>query len=220
VLKAKSSARSGLEMPPPPSMGHGAHSYKGHGTCGRKCYVLILPLLFLMPPHLLIHLHTRHLILGTALLSSLTSLIPFPLTPLTSSLTLPQNLLTLLSYYTLGHIPLTASLSSVPIILTGTLQSFGLRLVLMRLTPIRWNTLPFATNMSALLITLMVATDWLGSYLASYLLYLLGSPIGPFLLSPCVSAIFSSYCSLVFQLASYGLTIVPSLARGCASLCI
>jgi len=28
------------------------------------------------------------------------------------------------------------------------------------------------------------------------------------------------YCSLVFQLASYGLAIVPGLAQGCASSCI
>jgi hypothetical protein len=112
-----------------------------------------------------IHLSTRLLIPGTALLLSLTSLILFPLTPLTSSPALPQSLLVLLPYYALGHIPLTTSLSSDPIILTGTPQSFGLHLVLIRLTPIPWNTPPFATNMSVLLITLMVATDWLSSYL-------------------------------------------------------
>jgi hypothetical protein len=36
VLKAKSSARSGLEMPPPPLMGHGAHNREGHGARGRE----------------------------------------------------------------------------------------------------------------------------------------------------------------------------------------
>ena len=36
MLEAKSSARSGLETPPPPSMGHGAHSREGHGARSRK----------------------------------------------------------------------------------------------------------------------------------------------------------------------------------------
>jgi hypothetical protein len=139
-------------------------------------------------------LRTRSLIPGTALLSSLTSLIPFPLIPLISSPTLPQNLLTLLLYYALSHIPLTASLSSIPTELIGTLQSFSLHLVLMRLTSIPWNTLPSATNISALLITLIVATNGLSSYLltVSYLPYLYGSPMDPFSLSLCVSAIISS----------------------------
>ena len=129
------------------------------------CYVLTLPLLFLIPPCLLTHLPMKHLILGTALLLSLTSLIPFLLTPLTSSLALPQNLLTLVPYYALGHIPLTTSVSSAPIILMGIPQSSSLRLILIRLMPIPWNIPPFATSMSALLITLMVVTDWLSSYL-------------------------------------------------------
>ena len=107
----------------------------------------------------------RHLIPGIALLSSLTSPILFLLTPLTSSPALPQNLLVFLPYYALGHIPLIASLSSTPIVLTGIPQSFSLHLILMRLTPIPWNTPPFAMNASALLITLMVATDWVSSYL-------------------------------------------------------
>jgi hypothetical protein len=139
------------------------------------CYDLILPLLFLIPLPLLIRLHTRSPIPGTALLSSLTSPIPFPLIPLISFLALPQNLLTLLLYYALGHIPLTASLSSIPTELTGTPQSFGLHLVLMRLISIPWNTPPSAINVSALLITLIVATNGLSSYL------LILSPLSPWI---------------------------------------
>jgi hypothetical protein len=89
------------------------------------CYVLTLPLLFLTPPHLLTHLCMKPLIPGTVLLLSLTFLTPFPLTLLIFSLALPLHLLILLPCYGLGHIPLTASLSSAPIVLTGTLQSFG-----------------------------------------------------------------------------------------------
>jgi hypothetical protein len=134
------------------------------------CYDLILPLLFLTPLHLFIHLPTKLLIPGTALLLSLTSLILFPLTPLTSSPALPQNQLVLVPYYALGHIPLTASLSSAPIVLMETLQSFRSRLVPIRLMLIPWSILPFAMNMSALLITLMEATDGLGgSYLISFI---------------------------------------------------
>jgi hypothetical protein len=36
VLKAKSSAWSGLKMPLPPLMGHGTHSHEGHATCSHK----------------------------------------------------------------------------------------------------------------------------------------------------------------------------------------
>jgi hypothetical protein len=123
-----------------------------------------------------IHLSTRLLIPGTALLLSLTSLILFPLTSLTSSPALPQNLLVLVPYYAHGHIPLTTSLSSAPIVLMETPQSSSSCLVLIRLTLIPWSIPPSAINMSALLITLMVATDWLeGSYL------IILSPLSPWI---------------------------------------
>jgi hypothetical protein len=156
-------------------------------------YILTLPLLFLLPLCLFAHLPMRPLIPGIASLLSLTSLILSLLTLLISFLALPQNPSVLLSYYTLGHIPLTTSLSSAPIILMGTPQSCSLHLILMRLTSTPWNTPPFATNTSVLLITLMVVIDWPSSYsiYLSYLLHLHGSPIDPFLLSPCVSAIIS-----------------------------
>jgi len=130
-----------------------------------SCYVLILPLLFLTPPCLFTHLPIRLLIPGTALLSSWTSPIPFPLTPLISSLTLPLNLFLLLPCYALGHIPLTASLSSTPIVLMETPQSYGSQPGPTRLTSMPWSILPSAMNTSALLTTLIVVTNELSSYL-------------------------------------------------------
>jgi len=95
------------------------------GTQVCEYYILTLPLLFLIPPHLFIHLPMRLLIPGTALLLSPTSLIPFLLIPLISSLALPLTPLASLPCYVLGLIPLTALLSSTPTVLTGTLQSFS-----------------------------------------------------------------------------------------------
>jgi len=69
--------------------------------------------------------YTRLLILGTALPSSLTTPIPFLLTLLISSLALPLNHFVSSSCYALGYILVTTSLSSAPIALMGTLQSFG-----------------------------------------------------------------------------------------------
>jgi hypothetical protein len=129
------------------------------------CYILSLPLLFLIPPHLLTHPHIRLLIPGTVLLLSPSSLISFPHNLLTFSLVLLPSQLILAPCYIPGLIPITASLSSTPIILTETLQSSGSQPGPIRLMPIPWSTLPFATNTSALLITLMVVTDWLSSYL-------------------------------------------------------
>jgi hypothetical protein len=123
------------------------------------CYILNLPLLFPILPHLLTHLHTRLLIHRTALLLSLTSLIPFLLIPLTSSLALPLSQLILAPYYILGLIPLIISSSSAPIKLTGILQSFSSQPNPIRLMPAPWSTLPFATNVSALLTTLMAVID-------------------------------------------------------------
>jgi hypothetical protein len=72
----------------------------------------------------------------------------------------------------------------------------------------------------------MVVTDWL----SSYLLILSSSPwisYRSLLIVPLVFQLLlarycclDSYCSLVFQIASYRLAIVPNLARGCASSCI
>jgi hypothetical protein len=62
-----------------------------HNIKRDMCYVLILPLLFLILPHLLTHPLTRLLIPGTASLLSLSSLIPFRLTLLISSLMLPPS---------------------------------------------------------------------------------------------------------------------------------
>jgi hypothetical protein len=90
-----------------------------------RCYVLNLPLLFLFLLLLLTHLHTRHLIPGTALLLSLTSPILFLLTPLTSFHVSPQSQLILAPYYVLGPIPLTTSPSSDLITLMGIPQSSG-----------------------------------------------------------------------------------------------
>jgi len=130
-----------------------------------ECYILTLPLLFLTPPHPFIHLPIKPPTPGTVLPLSPTSLTPFPLTPLISSLIFPLNLSILLHCYTLGHIPLTASLSSALIILMGTPQSFGLWPGPTRLTSIHWNTLPSVMSVSALLTTLMVVTYKLSSYL-------------------------------------------------------
>jgi hypothetical protein len=101
----------------------------------------------------------------TALLSSLSSLIPFLLILLISLLAFPQNPSVLFPCYALGHIPLTASLSSTPIVLTGILQSFSSWPDPTRLMSIPWSTLPSATNVSALLTTLIVVINELSSYL-------------------------------------------------------
>jgi hypothetical protein len=107
----------------------------------------------------------KPLIPGTALPSFLTSLIPFLLTPLIFSLAFPLNPLISHPCYALGHISLTTLLSSIPIALTETPQSFGSWPGPIRLTPIPWSTLPFATNVSVLLTTPMVVTNELSSYL-------------------------------------------------------
>ena len=71
--------------------------------------------------------------------------------------------------------------------------------------------------MFALPISLMVVTDWL----SSYLLILSSSPWISYRSLLIVLLVFQllfpycsldSYCPLVFQLASYGLAIVPGLA--------
>jgi hypothetical protein len=146
-----------------------------------QCYILILPPLFLIPPHLLTHLPMKSLIVGTVLPLSPNSLILFPLIPLISSPVWPLSQLTLAPCYIPGPIPLIALLSSTLIVLTETLQSFGSWPRLIRLIGILWNTLAFAMNTSALLTTLMVVTDWLSSYL------LISSSSSPRI----------SYCSLV-----------------------
>jgi len=97
------------------------------------CYVLNLPLLFLTLLHLLIHLHTRLPIPGTALLLSPTFLTPFPLILLISSPALPLNPLLLPPCYAISPIPLIALLSSIPYIQTEIPQSSGLRPRSMRL---------------------------------------------------------------------------------------
>jgi hypothetical protein len=74
--------------------------------------------------------------------------------------------------------------------------------------------------MFALPTSLMAVTDWLSSYLLiissspwiSYRSLLTVSVVFQLLLAPYFS--LGSYCSLVFQLASYGLAIVSGLARG------
>jgi hypothetical protein len=93
-----------------------------------QCYVLILPILFLIPLHLITHPHTRLLIPGTALLSSLTSLMLFLLTLLTFSPALPLNLLPFAPLCALGCILPIVSLSSTLNVLTEIPQSFGLLL--------------------------------------------------------------------------------------------
>jgi len=129
------------------------------------CYILILPLLFLTLIHSFTHLPMKLLILRTALPLSLTFLIPFPLTPLISSLMLPLKPSLSLHCYALGHTPLTTLVSSTPIVLMKTLWSFGLQLGPIRLMFIPLNTLPSVTSISALLTTLMVVTNELSSYL-------------------------------------------------------
>jgi len=72
----------------------------------------------------------------------------------------------------------------------------------------------------------MAVTDWL----SSYLVILSSSPWISYRSHPIVSVVFqlllalycllASYRSLVFQLASYRLAIVPDIAQGCASHCI
>jgi hypothetical protein len=89
---------------------------------------------------------------------------------------------------------------------------------------ILWYTLLSVMNVSALLTTLMVVTNELSSYLLilsplslwiSYRSLLVVSFAFQLYLAPYCS--LGSYCSLAFQLASYGLAIVPVLAQGCAS---
>jgi hypothetical protein len=99
------------------------------GNLDPKCYVLNLPLLFLIPLRPLTHLHTRLLILGTALLSSLTSLMLSLLTPLIFSPAFPPNPLPFAPLCALGRILLIALLSSTPDVLTVTLPNYGLPLV-------------------------------------------------------------------------------------------
>jgi hypothetical protein len=124
----------------------------------KLCYVLTLPLLFLIPLRLLTHLPTKSLILGTVLQSSPSSLILFQLILLISSPILPPSQLSCTPCYILGHIPLTASLSSTLIALTETLQGSSSQPGLIRLICIPWST-PFVMNTSALPTTLMVVTN-------------------------------------------------------------
>jgi hypothetical protein len=141
-------------------------------------------------------------IVGTALLSSLTFLILSLLIPLISSLTLPLNPSILLSYYVLGHIPLTILQSSAPTILTGTLQSFSSWPNPTKPIPIVWNLLPFATNVSALLTTLRVVTNKLSSNLL-----ILSLP------SPWISYLIPSYyplhVSAIFSLILFPDSLLP-----------
>jgi hypothetical protein len=83
--------------------------------------------------------------------------------------------------YAIGHISLTASLSSAPTVLIETLQSFGSQPGPIRLMSIPWSILPSAMNASALLTTLMVVTNKLSSYL----------------LTLSLSSPWISYCSLL-----------------------
>jgi len=114
-------------LPPQPHVTH-IHSLEHWHYCNKHwcpihypyCYVLTLPLLFLIPLHLFTHPHMKLPIPGTALLSSLNSPILFLPTLLISSLALLPKLPLSLPCYALGYIPLTASLSSIPIILMGT----------------------------------------------------------------------------------------------------
>jgi len=89
------------------------------------CYILTLPLLFLIPPRLLTHLHTRPPISGTALLLSLTFLILFLRTCLIFSLTLLLNPSSSNLCYVLGPILPIALLSSAHCVLIEIPQSSG-----------------------------------------------------------------------------------------------
>jgi len=107
------------------------------------------------PLSIYIHPPTKSLIPRTALPSSLTSPILFPLTLLISSLIFPLNHLTFSPCYALGHIPPINLLNSAPTILMGILQSSSSQLVPTRLMCTPWSTLPFAIDASALLTTLI-----------------------------------------------------------------
>ena len=167
------------------------------------CHVLILPLLFLIPPHLLTHPLMRLPIPGTASLLSLSSLILSLLTLLISSLVLLLNQLISAPYYVLCLILLTTSLSSTLIVLTETPQSFGSQPRLIRLTRIPWSILPFVTNMSALLTTLIVVTNELSSYLLILSLISMDLLLIPSYCPLHVSAIFSPLLFPDFLLFPY-----------------
>jgi hypothetical protein len=109
---------------------------------GDACYVLTLPLLFLIPHHPFTLLPTRLLIPGTALLWSLASLTLFLLIPLISSLTLPPNPLPFAPLCVAGHILLTALPTFTPDALMETPQSSGLPPEGILLMLILWNTQP------------------------------------------------------------------------------
>ena len=183
-----------------------------------KCYILSLPLLFLIQPCPSAHLLTRLLIPGTALLSSLISLIPFPLILLRFSLISPLNLSISSPCYALGLILPTASLSSTLMVLTETPQSLGSQLAPIRPMSILWYTLPFVTNMSALLTTHMVVTSRLSSYLATLSFISMDLLLIPFYYSLVFQLYLAGYCSLssyysLHVLACLSrLAIVPSLA--------
>ena len=98
-----------------------------------SCYVLNLPLLFLTLLRLLIHLLTRLLIPGTALLSSPTFPILFPLILLISFPVQLLNPLPLLPCYAVGLIALTALPSSIPYVQMEIPWSSGLQPGSMRL---------------------------------------------------------------------------------------
>ena len=89
------------------------------------CYVLTLPLLFLILPCLLTCLPTILLIPGTALLWSLTSLMSSPPIPLIFSPVLPLKPLPCAPLCAPSPILLIASLSSAPNVLTETIQNSG-----------------------------------------------------------------------------------------------
>jgi len=133
----------------------------------------------------------KPLIPGTVLPLSLTSPIPFPPTLLISFLALPLNLSIFHPCYALGHIPLTASLSSALTILMGTPQSSSSWPGPTRLTSIPWNIPPSATNASAPLTTLMVVTNELSSYLLILSFIFMDLLLAPSYCSLHVSAIFS-----------------------------
>jgi hypothetical protein len=97
------------------------------------CYILIPPLLFLIPHHPFIHLSMKSPIPRIALPLSPNSPIPFLLTHLIFFLTLPPNCSVSRPCYTLGHILPIASLSSGPTELMETPQSSGSQLILTKL---------------------------------------------------------------------------------------